>query len=70
MTTQATPIINAVELAQTYIYRWAAQENIIRDYLLSLGLDINHGFAKVAVENSEVAKRRTHLEQRLAQLEQ
>jgi hypothetical protein len=31
-------------------------------------LDTNHGFAKVAVENSEVAKRRTHLEQRLARL--
>src|SRR5438105_9965507 len=28
------------------------------------------GFAKVAVENSEVAKRRTHLEQRLARLKQ
>jgi hypothetical protein len=35
-----------------------------------LGLDTNHGFAKMAVENSEVAKRRTHLEQRLARLKQ
>jgi len=33
-------------------------------------LDTNHGFAKVAVENSEVAKRRKHLEQRLARLKQ
>ena len=39
-------------------------------HLLPLGLDTNHGFAKVAVENSEVAKRRTRLEQRLARLKQ
>ena len=38
--------------------------------LLPLGLDTNHGFAKTAVENSEVAKRRTRLEQRLARLKQ
>ena len=59
-----------MELAQTYIHRWPVQENIIKDYLLPLGLDTNHGFAKVAVENSEVAKRRTHLEQRLVRLKQ
>jgi hypothetical protein len=70
VTTEVSPTINAVELAQTYIHRWPAQENVIKDYLLPLGLDINHGFAKVAVENSEVAKRRTHLEQRLARLKQ
>jgi hypothetical protein len=70
VTTQETPTIDAVELAQTYIHRWSAQENIIKDYLLPLGLDTNHGFAKVAVENSEVAKQRTHLEQRLARLKQ
>jgi hypothetical protein len=70
VTTQETPTINAVELAQTYIHRWPAQENVIKDYLLPLGLDTNHGFAKVAVENSEVAKRRTHLEQRLTRLRQ
>ncbi len=62
--------IDAVELAQTYIHRWPAQENVIKDYLLPLGLDINHGFAKVAVENSEVAKRRTHLQQRQSRLQQ
>jgi hypothetical protein len=33
-------------------------------------LDTNHGFAKIAVEHSEVAKRRAHLEQRLARLKQ
>lgn len=70
VTTQETQPIDAVELARTYIHRWPAQENIIKDDLLPLGLDINHGFAKVAVENSEVAKRRTHLEQRLARLKQ
>ena len=68
VTTQETPTIDAVELAKTYIHRWPAQENILKDYLLPLGLDTNHGFAKVAVENSEVAKRRTHLEQRLTRL--
>jgi hypothetical protein len=62
--------MDAVELAQTYIHRWPAQENVIKDYLRPLGLDTNHGFAKVAVENSEVAKRRTRLEQRLARLKQ
>jgi hypothetical protein len=41
-----------------------------KDYLRPLGLDTNHGFSKVAVENSEVAKRRTRLEQRLARLKQ
>lgn len=76
MTAKLIPIvttaqtIDAVELAQTYIHRWPAQENVIKDYLLPLGLDTNHGFAKVAVENSEVAKRRTHLQQRLSRLQQ
>jgi hypothetical protein len=70
VTTEETQPLDAIELAQTYIHRWPAQENIIKDYLLPLGLDINHGFAKVVVENSEVAKRRTHLEQRLARLNQ
>ncbi len=69
VTTQEAPTIDAVGLAQTYIHRWPAQENIIKDYLLPLGLDTNHGFAKVSVENSEVTKRRTHLEQRLVRLQ-
>jgi hypothetical protein len=63
------PQIDAVELAQTYIHRWPAQENIIKDFLLPLGLDINHGYAKTAVENSEMAKRRTALEKRLANVQ-
>lgn len=67
VTTAAT--IDAVTLAQQYARHWPAQENIIRDYLLALGLDTNHGYAKRAVINSEVPKRRTALEQRLATLQ-
>jgi len=62
--------MNAVELAQTYIHRWPAQENVIKDYLRPLGVDTNHGFVKTPVENSEVAKRRASLQQRLAKLKQ
>jgi hypothetical protein len=58
--------VDAVELAQTYIHRWPTQENCIKDFLLPLGLDTNHGFARTPVENSEVSKRRTTLEKRLA----
>jgi hypothetical protein len=36
------------ELAQTYTRRWPAQENIIKDFLLPLGLDTNHGYAKTS----------------------
>jgi len=58
--------ISAVELAQVYTHRWLAQENSIRDFLVSLGLDTNHGFAKAQVENSEGAKIRGALERKLA----
>ena len=61
--------IDAVTLAQTYIHRWPAQENVIKDFLLPLGLDINHGFAKTPVENSEVAKKREALEKRRANVQ-
>jgi hypothetical protein len=50
------PEAEAVELAQTYPRRWPAQENAIRDWPIPLGIDINHGFAKTPVINSEVAK--------------
>ena len=63
------PTVDAVELVQTYTKRWAAQENIIRDFLLPLGLDTNHGYGKVPVENSEVAKKRAALEKRLANVQ-
>jgi hypothetical protein len=57
ITTDLAPL-SAASLAQSYIQRWAAQENVIKDYLLPLGLDTNHGFAKTPVVNSEVEKRR------------
>jgi hypothetical protein len=57
ITTDPGPL-DAVHLASTYIHRWAAQENVIKDYLLPLGLDCNHGFAKTPVVNSEVARKR------------
>jgi hypothetical protein len=56
---------DAVELAQTYTRRWPAQENAIRDWLIPLGIDVNHGFAKTPVINSEVAKKRETFQKRL-----
>jgi hypothetical protein len=53
-------------LVQVYTHRWPAQENSLRDFLMSLGLDTNHGYAKHQVENSEVAKHRAGLERKLA----
>lgn len=60
---------DAVELAITYTQRWSAQENIIRDFLLPLGLDTNHGYGKTEVENSEVSKKRSALEKRLSNIQ-
>jgi len=57
--------VDAVALAEAYFHRWPAQENAIRDWLIPLGIDTNHGYAKAPVENSEVAKRRAALEKRL-----
>jgi len=59
---------NAVELAHTYFRRWNCQENAIRDWLIPLNLDTNHGYAKEPVVNSELVKRRRVLEKRLAHL--
>jgi hypothetical protein len=56
---------DAVELVQTYTRRWSAQENDIRDWLIRLGIDINHGYAKIPATNSEVAKKREALQRRL-----
>jgi hypothetical protein len=56
---------DAVELVQTYTRRWPAQENAIRDWLIPLGIDTNHGYAKTAVANSEVTKKREALQKRL-----
>src|SRR5260370_27362505 len=43
-------------------------ENAIRDWLIPLNLDTNHGYAKEAVVNSELVKRRTVLDKRVAHL--
>jgi len=59
---------DAVELAHTYFRRWTCQENAIRDWLIPLNLDTNHGYAKEPVVNSELAKRRAVLEKRVAHL--
>jgi hypothetical protein len=56
---------DAVELVRTYTRRWPAQENAIRDWLIPLGIDINHGYAKTVVANSEVTKKREALQKRL-----
>lgn len=61
--------IDAVELVQTYTRRWPAQENAIRDWLIPLGIDINHGYAKTIVVNSEVAKKREALQKRLENMQ-
>src|SRR5258706_12961289 len=49
--------MDAVELAQTYFQRWKCQENSMRDWLIPLNLDTNHGYAKAQGVNSELAKR-------------
>jgi hypothetical protein len=49
--------MDTVELAQTYFQRWKCQENSMRDWLIPLNLDTNHGCAKEPVVNSELAKR-------------
>ena len=59
---------DAVELAYTYFRRWTCQENAIRDWLIPLNLDTNHGYAKEPVVNSELVIRRTVLEKRVAHL--
>ena len=64
ITTDPSPL-DAATLAAAYIHRWAAQENVIKDYLLPLGLDTNHGFAKTPVVNSEVAKKRETFQKHL-----
>ena len=61
-----TASLDPVELVQVYTHRWPAQENNLCDFLLSLGLDTNHGYAKRPVENSEAAKDRAVLERKLA----
>src|SRR5207244_5063079 len=59
------PQADAIELAHTYTSGFPAQENAIRDWLIPLGIDINHGYAKTQVINSEVMKKREALQRRL-----
>ena len=60
---------DAVELAQTSFKRWNSQENIIRDWLLPLNLDTNHGYAKEQVVNAELAKRQVVAQGRAQRLQ-
>ncbi len=64
------PGMDAMELAQTYFRRWNCQENAIRDWLIPLNLDINHGYAKEQVVNSELVKRQGVVQGRIHRLEQ
>ena len=61
--------MDAVALAQTYFARWKCQENSIRDWLIPLNLDTNHGYAKEQVVNSELAKRQGVVQGRVRRLE-
>ena len=61
--------MEALELAQIYFQRWNCQENSIRDWLIPLNLDTNHGYAKEQVVNSELAKRQVVLEGRVQRLQ-
>jgi hypothetical protein len=60
-----TPI---AEIADLYRGRYPKQENAIRDWWLPLGGDVNVGYDKREVENSELAKRKAELEARLERL--
>jgi hypothetical protein len=68
-TVTTAPDADPVALAQLYRQRWPVQGNILKDWLLPLGLDTNHGFAKTPVENSEIAKRREAIKRRLANIQ-
>ena len=57
------------DLVARYQHRWSAQENIIKDFLLPLGLDVNHGYAKQLIDNSEFRKKHDTLTKRLDRLE-
>lgn len=57
-------VVDPLILVDAYTKRWPCQENVIRDWLIPLGIETNHGYAKTVVVNSEQAKQRTILEQR------
>jgi hypothetical protein len=60
----------AAEVANRYQGRRSKQENAIRDWWLPLGGDVNIGYDKQPVENSELAQQKEELAARLARLEQ
>jgi hypothetical protein len=59
----------ASELADLYRARQSKQENAIRDWWLPLGGDVNVGYDKHPVENSELATQKEELAARLERLE-
>jgi len=52
----------ATDIAHWYRGRYPNQENAIRDWWLPLGGDVNVGYDKRPVENSELARRKEELE--------
>ena len=58
--------MDAASLASAYVDRWPRQENVVKDWVLPLDLDTNHGYATTPVESSEAAKWRAALEKHLA----
>jgi hypothetical protein len=60
----------AAEVVERYRARQAKQENAIRDWWLPLGGDVNVGYDKHQVENSELTKEKEKLTVRLGRLEQ
>jgi hypothetical protein len=66
-----TPNWNALatEIADWYRARQPQQENSIRDWWVTLGGDVNIGYDKRKVENSELAAKKKELEARLERLE-
>jgi hypothetical protein len=70
------PIVSTADLGPpkalvaVYTARWPLQENVIKDWLIPLGLDVKHGYGKWEVDHSEVVKQRAELEQRRDRLQQ
>jgi hypothetical protein len=60
---------SAADIARWYRDRYPKQENAIRDWWLPLGGDVNVGYDKREVENSELARRKAELEAQLGTLE-
>jgi hypothetical protein len=58
----------ATEIADRYRARQPRQENSIRDWWVTLGGDVNIGYDKRQVENSELAAQKKKLEARLERL--